>query len=313
PISEIMPLIHWHQGLEKLVSVNDVTQSWAYLPTHGIVKHDRYHFSELPKVAKLTPQNLKKLQEHAALFWNNHAEIDAGQEKKCVLQIMTTKYKNDESWLSANYTSTVLPEHATFRIIDTDGNVSSFGLQLEKEEFEALKGFFSTYKTGKAFLSSPDFEEPIGFLTKRITSIPLTQVRLQRLIDYVRAKNQSGINFSHLHTNCAFVVREILEIAGCRTRPPTSSLTQGFGRLLPYPFDGIVATVCSVVSAIFSFVTYVAPPLGYFLEKVVTVLTNLFVIMPLGGTATTDDANTNSSNTGLLPPLIGSVSDLFDD
>jgi len=303
PISEIIGKIKWHAGFEKIVSCNDSSQVWFYLPPKGVVRYDRYHYNELTKVTQLERDDHKKLQEHAAQFWQHYEEVDAGQEKKCVLQIMTTKYKDDEGWLTANYTSTTTFEHVTFRLVDPMGQVFSFGLQLENEEFKQLEGFFSYFKAGKAYLAAPDFEEPLNFHTKRVTSLSLTEERMMRIIDFVKAKNKTGIHFTRLHTNCAFVARELLQIIGAPTKPEPLSLIQCVVRALPYPFDSALSGICRAANAIFSFISFVAPPIGYFLGKIATVFMNGVVVASFGGTLSTNS----------FPPIIGTVSDLFDE
>lgn len=258
PLSEIRNMLEYDPTQDKLVAKTNREIVWSYLSPNGLVPFDRYKYDALPAIEELSPVEYEAILKQAQSFWwNEQPEVDPGVEKKCVLQIVTTNRLHSEDWATENLMR-AYPEHATFRVIAPDGKVYSFGFQMEKEEENSIfkdRSFpypLTFLKTTETRITSPDYEEARPYRLKRVTSIAMTQARMDSILAFVAEQNKKGITFNFIRQNCATLGGILLEKAGITARPERFTLGQGLATLLPewHKIPYIGKPLASVMNAI---------------------------------------------------------------
>ena len=242
-LQDVMNDLQWDPQRDKLVSKYNCSEVWSYQSPEGLVARDPFHYGELRPIGRLDAGQYEALQERAKLFWRNHDEVDVGELKSSILQIITTKKLKKPQWyLEAAYES--FPQHTTVRLIDPQYNLYSFGVQMEKGVPGGLcqdSGLDCLAET-KARISSMDYEEAKGFEQKTITTIPITDKRLLEIIAFVSDTNRAGYRFRMLPQNCTTFGKFILEKAGITSIPrkitPFTYIAGLFPRLESVPVIG---------------------------------------------------------------------------
>lgn len=263
PWKEIAKEIYFdtHQG--KVVSRFNSELAYNYISPDGIVQRDPLP-SQLYPVKQLSKQEQLSLMEHAKSYWKTNTEIDPGQEKECIIQIVTSiEDKLPAGWLTDNLNDR-FPAHNFIRLIDKDGAVYSFGSRATKEtESFVLTGGPKCLASGYSKLAVPDFSESRYFDAQVTTSIPLTQTRLNQILQFSGEINQSGgTEFCFLKPNCNTFVGHVASMAGV-----TVNTTMGFGQLL----SGMLPDIrkAPVIGGVFAAIT----------EAVSTVTTPIFAAL----------------------------------
>jgi hypothetical protein len=256
-----------------------------------------------------------------------------------VLQVISTNRIQSKDWKTENLVK-AYPEHATYRLITEDGKVYSFGFQMEQDE-EAEVFSDSSYpfpltftKTTKTRITTPDYEEPRPFKQKRITSVPITNERLESICRFVADENDGTLSFNFIRQNCATLGREVLKRAGVST-PERWTLGFGLSQLLPnlerVPYVGkplkyVAGIISAIAEKIFAVIAAITPSIVqegiYFIpRKISTLLANTFVCL-IGGRLSSlkeplqDDVRDDLENTQKFTRfsrLIRTLSDFFRD
>ena len=251
PLSEIQKRIDYDRKSGKLSSHLDANEVWSYISPAGLVCRDQQNYLKLEPVEELSSHELAPIKSEASHFFEKHPEIDPGKEKKCVLQVITTKHFAKEArfcGLESDFT-----EHMGLRLIDEKGKVFSFGLELNNEQARAILNStpcfpFTAFKTTSSVISSPDFDEFLRFHEKQLTSVPITKERLQAIVKFVEEQNKLKVRFNAFKQTCASFGREILKLAGC-SYPEQVSLGKVVGRYI-FPQFMLPESVLVVVNKI---------------------------------------------------------------
>jgi len=230
PWSKMKTFVEFDRIKKAIVLLADRTQTCNYISPQGLVIASR-HPTELYPIEELDSSEQRELKSHAARFWQRHAEVDPGLEKECVLQIVTAN-KNclPDTWYNESLNK-LRPQHTAIRLIDKDGKVYSFGIDMTDEFKEYFKGNpLSFLATGYSRAVTPDFEETRAFDTRAITSIPLTEARMNAILQRVKETNAGdGMRFCMSKQNCNKFGVMLLDLAGIKVDTRTT-----FGEVLAY-------------------------------------------------------------------------------
>ena len=344
PLSVIRANLEYDPRQDKLVSKGQANVVWSYLSPNGLVKFDRYNYNALPVVEELSPaEHATILGEAQSFWWAEQPEVDVGQEKKCVLQVISTNRVHSDDWATENL-ARGYPEHATFRVISPDGKVYSFGFQMEKQEENSIfKDKFFPYpltflKTTETKITAPDYEEARPYRLKRVTSIPMTPERMENILAFIAEQNKNGVTFNFIRQNCATLASELIGKAGIANKPERWTLGHGLASLFPewskVPYIGaplafVMHAINYVSKAIFDGMKkYTPEPIqtigGFIPRKISALIANTF-LLTLGGrlvskkheesmnAGTTEDDLDNRRGFTCFSRLISSVGDMFRD
>jgi hypothetical protein len=339
-LSEIRKHLVYDAKKAKVVNSARPDEVWSYISPFGLVMRDQYDYSKLEPIEQLSQLECSAIREQAALFFTTHKEVDAGKEKKCVLQLLTTKHRSQEDRLCSAISD--VTEHVGCRLIDERGRVYSFGLELENEQadsiFHSMPPFpFTAAKTIASTIASPDFGEFLKFHEKLITTIPLTKERLVEIVKFVEEQNKLKIRFNAIKQTCATFGREVLKKAGCSypDRVPLRVVLYRFfvnQELIPEILVQGIQKIQNIFKVVSDFLETAIPTsiqhvvceassvLGYLPNKVVTVFCNTLVLI-FGGWAsdgkkdqvTGEDDFDNRQMLTSFSKLIRSPEDMFRD
>ena len=215
PWDEIKACIEFNKEKECFVSKRDPNLSWTYICPDGFVQKEPYPTTLYP-ICTLKQDELAALQAHAAKFWESHPEVDPGLAKPCVLQIFSSRIDTfSRNWFTENYLD-LAPRHVGIRLIDSTGKLYSFGLQINKQFREFIsRSPSSILATGRAQVVVPDFYETHIFNRRMITSIPLTNERMQNILHEAGLVNMGpGEHFCQLRPNCLSFAIKMAKLAG---------------------------------------------------------------------------------------------------
>lgn len=210
---EVQSLVTFDRVKECFVSKEDPALLWTYISPQGLVQKDPYP-KKLYPVKQLLPQEQKELIQHANTFWKSHPEVDPEKLKPCVLQIFTTRIDCIlRNWFTEHFLDLV-PRHVGIRLIDSEGRLYSFGFQIN-EQFRKVASCSNMLATGLAKVVTPDYAETAVFDRRFVTSIPLSTMRLERIIDFASRVNQGpGERFCQLQPNCLTFAKNVAALAG---------------------------------------------------------------------------------------------------
>ncbi len=275
------------------VSKNNLEERWNYLSPDGFVKKDRLVYDALYPVGVLQENERKALVE----FANTHGE----DHKDAVIQIFTSKYRSSLSrnWLTENYIDEY-PYHVGLRLVDNKGQVYSFGLEIESEGFEKLHNDpFSTFMTTDAHISASDFDERKKFISRTVTTLPLSQEKVDELLCYVRDVNKAGLRYNLFKQNCTGFAAAVMDKAGYPIHTRIKFFT-GLGKIMPTfskipyigaPLSSLASSIKNAVAPIFSTlalytpacvssaISWVSSAGKTAIEKISNVCANLFFIV----------------------------------
>lgn len=233
---EIHKLIEFDKIQEKLIAKGQPAIGYNYISPEGLVQKEYRDYVELYPLEVLSKTCHEVLKKHAEKFWQTNEEIDPGEEKDCVLQVVTTKRTPfKKNWLTENIIEKC-PEHVFTRLIDKTGKVYSFGVKNTSEDNFRIFGFlpWTIGTTVPTNITTPDYEESRKFDERRVTSIPLTTKRKDEILRYVNETNSDEPRFNYARQNCSKFSQVVLEKAGIfvNTR---STFVDFIGRMLPSP------------------------------------------------------------------------------
>ena len=322
---------------EAVVSSKDHSLMYNYIMPQGLVQKHNARYDELYSVAQLDTDQKTTLQTEAAKFWQTNEEIDPGQAKECVLQVVTTRRDLlKRNWWTENLLDNT-PEHVSLRLIDKEGKLYSFSLKMPPNESKRVFSFipFTYLTTASANVATPDYDEPRPFDERRVTSIPVTSAQKDAIIAFINEINRKDLSFNVAKQNCNKLAQIVLGIAGVEVNTRISFGTLLY-RCLPSPsrlpvVGAIFRTANKVAQAVSSFfsmlVSYIPKPV----IRVFTVITDAILFIPrlirtvalnilaiiLGGTrrVPTQPLNEPHDDKKLVrfPSLIHSVSDFFKE
>lgn len=326
---------------ECLIAKGQPAIGYNYIYPDGIVQKHKSKFDAIYPVYEITQDESKNLLKHANKYFENNPEIDPGERKDCVLQVVTTKRDPfARNWFTENILDNSY-EHVTLRLIEPSGKVYSFGAKLPIVEstmvFDHLPFTFAA--TANANITTVDYEESRRFEERRVTSIPLTLKRKEAILEYVNKTNREGIRFNYLRQNCNKFGQVVLGIAGVEVNTRISAMGL-FWRMLPSvtrlpvagPVFRLANKVCRAVGSIFNKLANLIPsPVKWFFSKVKLVVTfvpckigTLFLntlVMILGASKKTmplapPKVHESTMQDNRLSPfnqLIDTFSEFFDD
>lgn len=311
PWSEIKQKLEYDVRSGKVVSKQDPTLSYNYIDPEGIVAKDREAAALYP-VAKIDQEAFKRLHSHAAAAVQPKVE-------ECVMQIVTFAPKLGwKNWFTEKFRD-YYPQHTAIRLIDREGNVYSFGLDLEARLVQFLdEHYCARAASGLANVVSPDWQEARRVEETQVTSWTISMDRLKKILDYVAASSpKSGKPFCFVNQNCNSFAVVIAALGGVVIDTKTSlssllwSCLPSLERvpLLGGPLSWIHKKVSRVVSPILRVVFQ--SPLFFIPRKVLTVAANsLFWLFGSGMSVQPRASRQKSRN---VAPLLNSWWDLLDD
>ena len=134
----------------------------------------------------------------------------------CLIQIITSTDKQfDSFWLTDNLND-LLPHHTSIRLIDKEGNLYSFGLEMTRElEQFVHNNEHSCFAQGHAKIVTPDFRDTRPYNERFITTLAIEDEALERALAFAGAINaQEAHEFSITGKNCNRFGTMLLEAAG---------------------------------------------------------------------------------------------------
>jgi hypothetical protein len=203
---------HWEE-------VKDLLQreEWCYTSLDGILMRDRLHYKKIFPVHSLSTTQYEKVHEVALRYFTLHGEVDPGIEKNCVLQLITTSLTNANAPFAL--------EHCTIRVlrpVENHVEVYSFGAEMAEDQYLRTM----PHGTGRSWMSRSilttvetkigmgDFMEFREANLRRVTSIPLTSIRADKILQRVDRLSQSHLRFNYIGQNCLALAHEVMQETG---------------------------------------------------------------------------------------------------
>jgi hypothetical protein len=253
------------------------SKRYNYISPSGIVEKERYSKTLYP-IEKITKGHFLRL--HA-----NASKLKSKFPGECVMQLVTNvPLHNKRAWYNSRLLD-LYPQHALIRLIDKEGNVYSFSLQLDNS-----LGAMQLAATGVSWVSIPDWQEARRFSETLVTSWTITTDVLEGIKEKVEEIAKDGeIPFRFTDQSCTTFAALLCNIGGVSINT-TTALSSLFLSLVP----GLEL----VASAL---------PVSYIERKIATLTTNSLFWF-LGGAEITPDPKSRK-----IEPLFHSWLDLFDD
>lgn len=231
---------------------------WNFVHPYGFILKDASSFDAIYPIARLKPEVCKRILDTASHFWSeDQDEVDPGEEKNFVLQVMTTGRRCFPSTWWGNNADDMTPEHTSSRLITPDGYVFSFGTKMRPADADKVTSLSNFLATAMSTTSAPDYEEPRSSNEKRVTSIPLTQERFDAILRFVNETNK-GFPFNFPTQNCARFVTAQMALAGVNV-DIKMSVAQFFYGMLPNLEQ--VPLIGTPLSKLIAAVAFVAVPI----------------------------------------------------
>jgi len=262
--------LDYHEGKGAIVSRDNSNIEWNYIYPQGLVPERRVN-------------NIRPVYQLSA------AEMDrlvSSTDKNCLVQIFST-----EVGLLKRIS------HVGLRLIDQAGQMYSFSFETPRDEESPESGLGNLLSTYNVNITSPDFKEFQEFDNRRVTTIPRTAAQFNKMLDRLRHYATVPLRFNFSHQNCATFIGDILQAGEIKTDFTTSVAGFFWDISQDIPVLGhIVRVIHTVVSAIFKALDYITPNfiqkpvlfivrvLTYIPTKILTILRNLLIILPLGAT-----------------------------
>lgn len=283
PWSYIKTLVVLDRLSGNIVSKTAPDDIYTYISPDGLVKMSRTSYPIMP-IEQLQHDDLLALQRFA----------QTSTEKPCVLQVVTT---NDHllrpSWLTSGINS-LQAMHTAIRLVDTQGKVWSFGVELTREFEEYVKEHPCSFlSTGLAKIGSPDYRDTRSFDEKLVTHLPIAKQTLDAILNAANNINASvGMDFALTTNNCNTFGIKALEHAGIHLNTQASIaqlISKAVPKIVAQPFEWLVGKIQSVVAPIFS-IPYVSDALFFIPRKMTTFATNsMFMLLGLSPWKLFDD------------------------
>ncbi len=284
-----------------------LVQAWTYLSPQGLMPINRMNHEQMVPVYQLSQAEYQRTLQMARRFYETNQEVDVGVPKDCVIQFVTSPSRR----LCATKTIENTPanrnlieninSHVIMRIIQPNGDVYSFGLEMPAESQEflfhggAMDRFMATVPA-KVNMAG-DYEEFRSFDERIVTGIPLTQGRANGIIHLMNT--MGSIQFQFMRQNCSNLMRTVIQEAGY---PPIDNRVKGGSVLVGiipnaehWPVIGpVIGLVKSVTTPVFNFfsnwtpeciktlLSFVWTVITYIPHKIGVVIVNL-IQLKLGG------------------------------
>ena len=298
---EFSKRVEYDKETNRVVTRANFQEGWNYISPDGFVPKERFEYQTIYPVEQLSTESYESLVEHAKKFFLTNPEQHPDEKKDAIYQIVTSRrdWGIGESYWTHNLIDN-LPRHISLRLIDNSGKVYSFGIEMKKKQSEPLTSCFpyTCLTTTNANIAALDFEETHLFQERLITSVPLSQARLEQAVQYLSKQNQEGIRFNLMKQNCTSLGRKLLQDVGydvdtgytfyalLSSMCPTLSDMPYIGKAL----DVVVRIISVVAFHIFATVARYAPNLvlhgisyvSLTFQRIGIVMRNL-VVLTLGG------------------------------
>ena len=190
---------------------------WTYISPDGLVRNDPYGYSELYPIEQISEDKRKEVLQAAKAFVFD-TPVDEEDEKECVLQLFTTKREAvPRNWFTNNFLDNAI-EHPGLRIIDSKGQVYSFGAVMPRKDARELENSvpFTLLSTGAMKVRSCDHEEAFEFEERRVTSVPLTAKKAKEILEFASSVNVNEPRFNFVRQNCVKFATLVLKKAGAQ-------------------------------------------------------------------------------------------------
>lgn len=243
----------------------ELHKEWSYVSREGLVPTGRLNYRRIYPIHVLSENQYQAVWKQAIRFYENHHDVDPDENKTAILQLMTTHHEGLVSpfWL----------EHCTIRlIVPNNGSyeVYSLGAEMSEEQFQVTRPGGSVYSahfltTVETKIAMGDFEEFRSKDICRVTSVPLTATRAQKILEKVQRLSQEHIRFNYVQQNCLCLAHEIYQETGYEFPD------------LRMPLGELLWERCLNGRRLYSY-----PKLGPLGNKIVTVLSNALVML-MGG------------------------------
>jgi hypothetical protein len=260
---------------------------WNFIHPQGFVEKDDTSFDTLYPIAKLTPEAYARIAAQANTFWQRREEVDAGQEKKFILQVMTTgRTCIPHTWWGQNIDDHT-PEHSSSRLIGPDGSVYSFGTKMARADAEFVTQPQNLFTTAVSYVPAPDYEEPKPAEEKRVTFIPITEQRFEDIRRYVVTASH-GFAFNFGKANCAHFVQSLMGLAGVQV-DIKMTITQFLYGILPSlenipvvgrPMAKVAAAVTFVTKPLLDLLSAMAHATPQFIRHIWSKIVDFAMILP---------------------------------
>lgn len=228
---------------------------WNFVHPMGFIRKDSENYDTPYPIAKLS----KEAHDHVRA---EAAKMHDRPESPWILQAMTSSLGAlKKTWITKNLVDRY-PEHASFRLIDKDGNLYSMGTKLRPHEATDIFSFRcgSLLRTTDCKVATPDYEESKKFAERRVTSIPVTEDQFNKVIAFAQESNQGeGVRFNAARQNCTKFVQEVLRRADitvdtCVTFPSYIRSILPDLKDIPVigkPLDWLVSKICWIATTVF--------------------------------------------------------------
>lgn len=274
---------------KTLVSRGDLNQVWNYISPQGLVPQDRLHYEHIYPVHILSKNQYDRAKAQALKFLETNPEQDKGIAKNCIVQFVTSHKTGQNERFTA--------EHSGIRLIILNNGtyeVYSFGIEMEEKELKQARPypiFYSPFlfTTVLTKIGMCDFEEFQKKEYSRITSIPLTLERAQKILKRTQQLSQEPLRFNYLQQNCLSLLQEVFKETGYEMPDTRLSFGQLFWNALPLKntFYSILKSIKAFVLDVFNQLPYyLKQPLSlglrtvkFTLNKISTVITNCFIAL----------------------------------
>ena len=268
-VEDVENLLVFNQKKGELVSKDNPEQVWNYFPANpaddrfpgGLVPVDR--FRAVFPVHKLSSREYDQVAATGKKFFETNPEVDPGQAKPCFLQIFSTRrpaYGIPSTGIYENLNKQI-PSHIAIRFIDSEGKVYSPSYEMNETDGQVILSSlpYHLLATSNVSITALDYEEFRNFDDRTITTIPITEKRLNVMLDTTKELTQANIRFNYLRQNCSSFAKLMLSYAGYQL--DNSAL---FGEIL----WSIIPPLKSI------------PVIGPALDKVKKVAENIFSLLP---------------------------------
>jgi len=197
---------------------------WTYVHPDGFIPVDFSEWTTLPPLAQLSSTAHAALKEIASKFWTtDHAEIDPGVDKPCVLQaiVVNGNFRSHPVSLLSKNIIKKHHRHCTLRLVDPEGKVYAFGLWASRKEKDFVYGINKdegvSSRTGTSKLCVQDFSEFIKLRHADSVSIPISKDRFLKIKEKAENINKNGgFRFCLFRRNCCRLVQDIMEMGGVK-------------------------------------------------------------------------------------------------
>lgn len=224
PLSKIRKEILWKAKNHALTSKNCELKKWSYFsglgltPFHVTYEHQLAHHpnyadnqSSLHPVTKLSKKELDTLLNHAKEFeFKSHRKTESSSFKGAIQFVTHPTSTFNQSYLQ-NLNAQV-KTHCGVRLITSDGFLYSFGFGGSFQENQLNHNEFRCLSTINGQPKNLDYMEFQKYEQRLVTTIPLTEIQAQQLLDQLNKYRFNGLRFNILKQNCARFSTHILSL-----------------------------------------------------------------------------------------------------